>query len=30
MSPNNRKQALVLEGSDVLVNRFGMAPAADF
>lgn len=26
MSPNNRKQALVLEGSDVLVNRFGMAP----
>lgn len=26
MTPNNRKQALVLEGSDVLVNRFGMAP----
>lgn len=26
MSPNNRKQALVLEGSDVFVNRFGMAP----
>ncbi|PCK21472.1 competence/damage-inducible protein A [Bacillus pumilus] len=26
MSPNNRKQALVLDGSDVLVNRFGMAP----
>ncbi|OLP66368.1 putative competence-damage inducible protein [Bacillus pumilus] len=26
MSPNNRKQALVLEGSDVLINRFGMAP----
>ncbi|WP_353855688.1 competence/damage-inducible protein A [Bacillus sp. Bos-x628] len=26
MSPNNRKQALVLEGSEVLVNRFGMAP----
>ncbi|MFS0654804.1 competence/damage-inducible protein A [Bacillus sp. 179-C3.3 HS] len=26
MSPNNRKQALVLEGSDILVNRFGMAP----
>ena len=26
MSPNNRKQALVLEGSDVLVNRFGIAP----
>ncbi len=26
MSPNNRKQALILEGSDVLPNRFGMAP----
>ncbi|MEC0695048.1 competence/damage-inducible protein A [Bacillus atrophaeus] len=26
MSPNNRKQALVIEGSDVLANKFGMAP----
>ncbi|NTU16815.1 competence/damage-inducible protein A [Bacillus subtilis] len=26
MSPNNRKQALVIEGSDVLANHFGMAP----
>lgn len=26
MSPNNRKQALVLEGSHVLKNEHGMAP----
>ncbi|AVQ32898.1 competence/damage-inducible protein A [Staphylococcus muscae] len=26
MTPNNKQQALVIEGSDVLVNRVGMAP----
>lgn len=26
MTPNNRKQALVVEGSKVLANHFGMAP----
>lgn len=26
MTPNNRKQALVIDGSDVLPNDFGMAP----
>lgn len=26
MTENNRKQALIIEGSDVLVNRHGMAP----
>ena len=26
MTPNNRQQALVIEGSEVLKNDFGMAP----
>ncbi|MFV5901183.1 CinA family nicotinamide mononucleotide deamidase-related protein [Staphylococcus gallinarum] len=26
MTPNNRQQALVIEGSEVLENKFGMAP----
>ncbi|NPC92645.1 competence/damage-inducible protein A [Bacillus sp. WMMC1349] len=30
MTPNNRKQAMILEGSTVLPNRFGMAPGMFF